>query len=134
MRYIKTYKLFESISNIDEIKSNLKDLCLEFEDNNCETRIEYSMLFYVDIDVFNTVKSNSIQWYDSEIGQNVQMFALPDWFISNCRRIEDYMQSEGFTTNPSIRYALDWENLDTIDELAEQQSLIYRVRLEFLPL
>lgn len=134
MRYIKTYKLFESISNIDEIKSNLKDLCLEFEDNNCETRIEYSMLFYVDIDVFNTVKSNSIQWYDSEIGQNVQMFALPDWFISNCRRIEDYMQSEGFTTKPSIRYALDWENLDTIDELAEQQSLIYRVRLEFLPI
>lgn len=134
MRYIKTYKLFESISNIDEIKSNLKDLCLEFEDNNCETRIEYSMLFYVDIDVFNTVKSNSIQWYDSEIGQNVQMFALPDWFISNCRRIEDYMQSEGFTTKPSIRYALDWENLDTIDELAEQQSLIYKVRLEFLPL
>lgn len=134
MRYIKTYKLFESISNIDEIKSNLKDLCLEFEDNNCETRIEYSMLFYVDIDVFNSVKSNSIQWYDSEIGQNVQMFALPDWFISNCRRIEDYMQSEGFTTKPSIEYTLDWENLDTIDELAEQQSLIYKVRLEFLPL
>jgi len=92
------------------------------------------MLFYVDIDVFNTVKSNSIQWYDSEIGQNVQMFALPDWFISNCRRIEDYMQSEGFTTMPSIRYALDWENLESIDELAEQQSFIYKVRLEFLPL
>lgn len=139
MRYIKPYKLFESISHIDEIKSNLKDLCLEFEDNNCQCEIEYSMLFYVDIDAFNAVKSNSIQWYDSEIGQNVQIFALPDWFISNCRRIEDYMQSEGFTTKPSIilpwqRYTLDWENLESIDELAEQQSLIYKVRLEFLPL
>jgi hypothetical protein len=121
----KTYKLFESISNIDEIKSNLEDLCLEFEDNNCQCNIEYSMLFYVDIDVFNSVKANSSQWYDSETGQNVQMFSLPDWFIQNCREVESYMQSEGFITKPSIRYALDWENLESVDELADQLSLIF---------
>lgn len=136
MKHIKTYKLFESISNIDEIKSNLKDLCLEFEDNNCQCEIEYSiyMLFYIDIDTFKSVESNSSQWYDSEVGQNVQMFSLPDWFIENCREVESYMHSEGFMTKPSIRYAVDWENLESIDELADQLSLIYKVRLEFLPL
>lgn len=41
------------------------------------------------------------------------------------------MQSEGFTTKPSIRYALDWENLETISDLADSDSLIYKVRLEF---
>lgn len=131
---------FESISNIDEIRSNLRDFCLEFTDNECETRIEYhqgSSFNYIEIDTFESVKSNSFQWYDREVGINVQIFALPDWFISNCRRIEDYMQSEGFTTKPSIkkmlRYALDWKNLESIGELANQQSLIYKVRLEFLP-
>lgn len=129
---------FESISNIDEIRSNLRDFCLEFTDNECETRIKYGSSFnYIEIDTFEVVKSNSSQWYDREFGINVQIFALPDWFISNCRRIEDYMQSEGFTTKPSIkkmfRYALDWKNLESINELAEQQSLIYKVRLEFEP-
>jgi hypothetical protein len=41
------------------------------------------------------------------------------------------MKSEGFTTKPSIRYALDWENLETISDLADSDSLIYKVRLEF---
>lgn len=161
MKHIKTYTLFERVSketNVFESRfqefrkliSDLKDLSLEFEDNNCQCKIFPDQLnilspksrghlgginqpFYLEIDVFKLVSRNQNSWFDSETGQNVQMFSLSDWFIENCREIESYMQSEGFTTKPSIRYALDWENLETIDELAEQQSLIYKVRLEFLP-
>lgn len=126
MRYIKTYKLFESISNIDEIKSNLKDFCLEFEDNNCRTEIEYSMLFYIDIDIDRRIITPDEK--RSGFGP------FPNWFIQNCREIESYMQTEGFKTLPSIKYPVDWEELDSIDELSEVIGLIYKVRLEFLPI
>ena len=44
------------------------------------------------------------------------------------------MYEEGFKTLPSVRYGTDWENLETIDELAEQEGLTYKVRLEFFPI
>lgn len=155
MKHLKTYKIFESrFQEFAKLISDLKDLSLEFEDNNCgckifpDDEIKLNILslksrghlgsinqpFYLEIDVFKTMASNNSHWYDRDTGHNIQMFSLPDWFISNCRRIEDYMQSEGFMTKPSIRYAHDWENLDTIDELADEVSLLYKVRLEFLPL
>jgi hypothetical protein len=49
------------------------------------------------------------------------------------------METEGFKTLPSVRYGAayfffgNWENFDTIDELAEQKGLFYKVRLEFQP-
>ncbi len=149
MKYLKPYKLFESKfeSKFDEVKSmidNLKDICQEFEDNNCSCRIEPSndirikvmalqgkgevfqdinMPFYIEIDIDRRIIAPDEK--RSGFGP------LPGWFIESCRRIEDYMSSEGFKTLPSIRYGTDWENFDTIDELAEQESLIYKVKLEF---
>lgn len=115
----------ESVSNIDEIKSNLKDLCLEFEDNNCQCEIEY--YFYIDIDIDIRIMPM--------LKRNTKIVSyFPEWFIENCREIESYMNSEGFKTLPSIKYALNWEKLDSIDELAESIGVIYKVRLEFLPI
>jgi hypothetical protein len=56
---------------------------------------------------------------------------LPGWFIDSCRRIEDFMKSNGYQTHISKRYSLDWENLDSIEDLEEQEDLIYKVKLEF---
>lgn len=154
MRYLKTYKLFES--SFEVVKSmieTLQDLSQDFEDNNCKCRIEPSndirikvmalrskgevfqdinMPFYIEIDIDRRViapneKRTAYGWVNNKRGFG----PLPDWFIDSCKRIEDYMQSEGFKTLPSIRYGTDWENLESIDELAEQQSLIYKVKLEF---
>ena len=58
---------------------------------------------------------------------------FPEWFIETCRRIEDFMLSEGFKTLPSVRYGTDWENLNTIDDLSEVIGLIYKIKLEFTP-
>lgn len=145
MRYLKTYKLFES--NFELVKSmieTLQDLSQDFEDNNCRVRIEPSndirikvmalqgkgevfqdinMPFYIEIDIDRRIIAPDEK--RSGFGP------LPGWFIESCRRIEDYMSSEGFKTLPSVRYGTDWENFDTIDELACQQSLIYKVKLEF---
>lgn len=156
MKHIKTYTLFERVSKetkifesrfqeFKKIISDLKDLSLEFEDNNCQCKIfpddeiklnilslksrghlgSINQPFYLEIDIDRRIIT--LDEKRSGFGP------LPNWFIENCREIEGYMQSEGFMTKPSIRYALDWENLETIDELSEQQSLIYKVRLEFLP-
>ena len=42
------------------------------------------------------------------------------------------MSSEGFETIPSIKYPVDWENLDTVDELEDVSGLIQKVKLEFI--
>lgn len=122
----------------------LKDLCLEFEDNECPTEIwpkddiklnlvslksreliAFDTPFYLEIDINRRI----IQHDDKRSGFG----PLPEWFIDNCRVIEQLMESEGFKTLPSVRYGTDWENFDTIDELAEQEGLFYKVRLEFQP-
>ena len=143
MKRLLTYKLFES--SYDDMKSivdNLTDLCIEFDDNGCQVRMEPSN------DIRIKVLGLSIAGkflgpapFYLEINVNRRIIApdetrsgfgpLPDWFIENCRRIEEYMSSQGFKTIPVIRYAIDWEYLDSIDDLAEQRSLIYKVRLEF---
>jgi hypothetical protein len=146
MRYLKTYKIFESrFLEFREVISTIKDICQEFEDNNCyckitpENEIHLNILslksrghlgfvsqpFYLEIDI-NKVKINWM--YDKENwGGNV----FPKWFIETCRRIEDYMNSEGYKTLVSVKYPTDWVNLD-IDELEEQTGLIEKVKLEFI--
>lgn len=146
MKYLKPYKLFESkFLDFKEMISTIKDICQEFEDNSCYCRIEPSndirikvmalqgkgevfqdinMPFYVEIDIDRRIIAPDEK--RSGFGP------LPTWFIDTCRRLEDYMIAEGFKTLPSIRYGTDWENFETLDELAEQQSLIYKVKLEFV--
>jgi hypothetical protein len=143
--------IFESrfVSKFEELKeviSTIKDICQEFKDNNCNYQIEPSndirikvmalqgkgevfqdinMPFYIDIDIDRRI----IKQDEKRSGFG----PFPEWFIETCRRIEDYMLSEGFKTLPSVRYPVDWENLDTIDELEEQTGNIQKVKLEFIP-
>lgn len=147
----RKYTLFESrfVSKFEELKeviSTIKDICQEFKDNNCNYQIEPSndirikvmalqgkgevfqdinMPFYLDIDIDRRI----IKQDEKRSGFG----PFPEWFIETCRRIEDYMLSEGFKTLPSVRYPVDWENLDTIDELEEQTGNIQKVKLEFIP-
>ncbi len=127
------------------IVDTLKDLSVEFDDNRCQVRMEPSndigikvlglrfagkflgpSPFYIEININPRIIVLEVEREKGKIYKS-----LPDWFIENCRRIEEYMLSEGFRTMPSIRYAIDWEYLDSIDNLADQQSLIYKVKLEF---
>ena len=147
----RKYTLFESrfVSKFEELKeviSTIKDICQEFKDNNCNYQIEPSndirikvmalqgkgevfqdinMPFYIDIDIDRRI----IKQDEKRSGFG----PFPEWFIETCRRIEDYMLSEGFKTLPSVRYPVDWENFDTIDELEEQTGNIQKVKLEFIP-
>ena len=149
MKKLKTYQIFNESRFLEfrKVLSRLKDLSLDFEDNNCHCEIfpkddiqlnivslksrgylsNINKTFYLEIDIDGKIIQD-----DSIL--KLGLGYLPDWFIERCREIESYMQSEGFTTKPSIRYALDWENLETISELADNDSLIYKVRLEFLPI
>ena len=147
----RKYTLFESrfVSKFEELKeviSTIKDICQEFKDNNCNYQIEPSndirikvmalqgkgevfqdinMPFYIDIDIDRRI----IKQDEKRSGFG----PFPEWFIETCRRIEDYMLSEGFKTLPSVRYPVDWENLDAIDELSEITGMIQKVKLEFIP-
>lgn len=146
MKHLKSYKLFESrFVELKEVISTIKDICQEFEDNNCNYQIEPSndirikvmalqgkgevfqdinMPFYIDIDIDRRI----IKQDEKRSGFGT----FPEWFIETCRRIEDYMLSEGFKTLVSVRYPTEWINLD-IDELEEETGLIQKVKLEFIP-
>ena len=144
----RKYTLFESrfVSKFEELKEvifTIKDICQEFKDNNCNYQIEPSndirikvmalqgkgevfqdinMPFYIDVDIDRRI----IKQDEKRTGFG----PFPEWFIENCKRIEDYMNSEGYKTLVSVRYPTDWVNLD-IDELEEQTGLIQKVKLEF---
>lgn len=144
MKHIKSYKIFEArFLEFREVVSTIKDICQEFEDNNCHCEIfpkddiklnvvslksrghlgSIKMPFYLEIDV----NKGKINWM---YGKQENLF--PEWFIETCRRIEDFMLSEGFKTLPSVKYPTDWENFESIDELKEQTGLIQKVKLEFI--
>jgi hypothetical protein len=143
MKHIKSYRLFESrFVELKEVVSTIKDICQEFEDNNCFCKVfpqgdiklkivsikkssywDYNT-FYLEIDINRRIISTD----ENRTG----LGSLPEWFIETCRRLEDYMLSEGFETKPSVRYGTDWENFETIDELSEVIGLIYKVKLEFI--
>lgn len=145
MRHLKSYKLFEArFVEFREVVSTIKDICQEFEDNNCHCEItpendihlnivslksrghlgSIKQPFYLSIDIDRRI----IKQDEKRSGFG----PFPEWFIETCRRIEDYMLSEGFKTLVSVRYPTDWINLD-IDELEEQTGLIQKVKLEFIP-
>jgi hypothetical protein len=136
VRYLKTYKIFESrFIEFREVLSFLNHICLEFSDNGCSYKIypegdiqlnivslksrghlgRISQPFYVEIDVRN------IRAFDG----------LPEWLIETCKTIESFMSSNGFETLPSVKRA-DWENFDTVDDLENAYGLIEKIKLEFI--
>ena len=142
----RKYTLFESrFVEFREVISTIKDICQEFKDNNCyceitpESDIHLNVIYLKNRGHLGGVKQPFYLSIDIDrriIKQNEKRsgFGLfPEWFIETCRRIEDFMLSEGFKTLPSVRYGTDWENLNTIDDLSEVIGLIYKIKLEFTP-
>jgi len=146
MKHLTPYKIFESrFVEFREVVSTIKDICQEFEDNNCECKIfpqddiklnivslksrghlgSIKQPFYLEIDIDRRIIAQD--------EKRTGFGPFPEWFIETCRRIEDYMSSEGFETKPAVRYGTDWENFETIDELSEVIGLIYKIKLEFIP-
>lgn len=145
-KYTIDKDIFESrFVEVREVISTIKDICQEFKDNNCyceitpESDIHLNVIslknrghlggikqpFYLSIDIDRRIIAQD------EKRSGFGLF--PEWFIETCRRIEDFMSSEGFKTLPSVRYGTDWENLNTIDDLSEVIGLIYKIKLEFTP-
>jgi len=147
-KYTSTYTtIFESrFVEFREVVSTIKDICQEFEDNNCHCEItpekndihlnivslksrghlsSIKQPFYLEINIDRRI----IKQDEKRSGFG----PFPEWFIETCRRIEDYMSYEGFKTLPSIKYPVDWENLDDIDNLSESTGMIQKVKLEFIP-
>ena len=143
MKYLKTYNESRFLE-FREVLSFLNHICLDFSDNGCSYKIHpeddiqlnivslksrghlgrISQPFYVEIDIDRRI----IKQDEKRSGFG----PFPEWFIETCRTIESFMSSNVFETLPSVRYPVDWENLDTIDELSEITGMIQKVKLEFI--
>ena len=143
MKYLKTYNESRFLE-FREVLSFLNHICLDFSDNGCSYKIHpeddiqlnivslksrghldrISQPFYVEIDIDRRI----IKQDEKRSGFG----PFPEWFIETCRTIESFMSRSGFETLPSVRYPVDWENLDTIDELSEITGMIQKVKLEFI--
>ena len=143
MKYLKTYNESRFLE-FREVLSFLNHICLDFSDNGCSYKIHpeddiqlnivslksrghlgrISQPFYVEIYIDRRI----IKQDEKRSGFG----PLPEWFIETCRTIESFMSSNVFETLPSVRYPVDWENLDTIDELSEITGMIQKVKLEFI--
>ena len=143
MKYLKTYNESRFLE-FREVLSFLNHICLDFSDNGCSYKIHpeddiqlnivslksrghlgrISQPFYVEIDIDRRI----IKQDEKRSGFG----PFPEWFIETCRTIESFMSRSGYETLPSVRYPVDWENLDTIDELSEITGMIQKVKLEFI--
>ena len=99
MKYLTNYKIFEyKLSNfyreLDNITKNLKDMVLEFEDNDCEIKIDQPLDFgdplYLEIALPKSLIKKISDNYSPKENK-----ALPDWFIENLYQIDNYLESEG---------------------------------------
>jgi hypothetical protein len=103
MKYIKTYKLFESVSDseLSDVESDLEDILLEAEDLGYETVVFYSSELGTpkNENIFQIDTSISVKSYNSYLNINE---------ISDCiDRIIHYMRSKGKFENPNIYIKFD---------------------------
>lgn len=151
MKRIKTWKVFESENGpqFRDMIEDLRDLLLDFSDNGCPVKLrpdDEIKLNILRLKKKGSIESISIPFY-IEIDINRGIIAqdekrsgfgpLPEWFIDNCRRIEEFMKGWGYKTLPSVMcslhlsHAADWEKFSSIDDLVDLHGLIYKVKLEF---
>jgi hypothetical protein len=105
MKYIKSYKLFESVSysELSDVESDLEDILLEAEDLGYETVVFYSSELGTpkNENIFQIDTSISVKSYNSYLNINE---------ISDCiDRIIHYMRSKGKFENPNIYIKFDNE-------------------------
>jgi hypothetical protein len=120
MKYIKSYKLFESVSDSEfsDIKSDLEYILLEAEDLGYKTRFDWfgSIRLYpmpserptIDID------RNGYKEYKFQIDTSISVKSYIKYLnineISDCiDRIIHYMRSKGKFENPNIYIKFDNE-------------------------
>ena len=145
MKYLTNYKIFESETSeqimqeeLTEIISNLKDMSLELQDNECEVVIGPS----VDPAIrFNGIRHQfrpRILYFNIILPKSLssRYEKLPDWFIETLNQISDYMESEGFRTSYWLNIATDsfsiYRNFNSLEDLSSLKSFCCQVRLEFL--
>ena len=145
MKWIKTYKLFESqkysMNDFMNIIYDLRDRCLEFGDNGCSWKIlpeEEIQINLLRLAYNGTIESKGVSFrlsieirkIKSDDEEDNSQF-LPNWFINQCLEIESMMKMYGFKTLPSIHRSFEYEHFDTIDELSEATGLFSHVILLF---
>ena len=145
MKWIKTYKLFESqkysMNDFMNIIYDLRDRCLEFGDNGCSWKIlpeEEIQVNLLRLAYNGSIESKGVVFklvidirkIKPDDDEDNSQF-LPNWFINQCREIESMMKSYGFKTLPSIHRSFEYEHFDTIDELSEATGLFSHVILLF---
>jgi hypothetical protein len=150
MKHLQTYKLFESknfkdiylvskYEELTEIISNLKDMSLELQDNECEVVIGPSELQQIkDLRKRNLPIDPRILKFLIILPKSLssRYETLPDWLIETLNQISDYMESEGFRT--SYWLSLDQpdstsihRNFNSLEDV-EKMYGVYQVRLKFL--
>ena len=97
MKRIKTFKLFESNENIDEVISVVKDMLMELDFENIET--ECGKYFYDKKNIYLTVSKPLLKNDDTfTLGDKSFTYDTIRDVIDN---IIDYLESEGFVINDS---------------------------------
>lgn len=136
MKYLTNYKIFESKSNfyleLDNIIKNLKDMVLEFEDNDCEIKIDQPLDFgdplYLEIALPNSLIKKISDDYSPKENK-----ALPDWFIENLYQIDNYLESEGANTLYQVKNCMSNYNKQGDYIISYNNYYSFNYELNYIP-
>jgi hypothetical protein len=146
MKYLKTYKIFES-SNLQRIKQTCEDILLELKDDG----FEYKIIINDWIDDINI--DEDINWINIDVSKDCPDVSDLDLYWKEARdvfeRLSNYLSSEGlekywtrdktsrgFTKVPGTRstYSLDitFSKKDVMNSLLESRFIDFRKSLNTL--
>jgi hypothetical protein len=108
-----------------DISDVLKDMILEFQDDNCDLRIidndNNKIRLCVELDR-KSIFGN--EWYKNN--------RLPEWFIDNCERITDFMVDNGYKVRYKIIEGNKMIGVSNLEDVSNYNGSISKIELTFI--
>ena len=148
--YLENKNESSRFETLKETVNTIKDICQEFEDNGCncdvfpKDDIKLNLISLMNRGYISKLdrRSYSIPNFYLEIKININILVqsndimyglLPEWFIETCRRIQDFMASEIFTTKVLLCYIKDRVSSQcTINELPDKLFINNRAHGQYV--
>jgi hypothetical protein len=126
MRYLKTYKIFESSDPTEsEIYLNIQDIILELNDNGIWTEI-------VPVEGYDPITFDTIESYEVTIQGELINIDQYNSYTETIKwgdieevalRLIDYLESEGYSKlSIKVDYSVDRENKEWINQMKNKQE------------
>lgn len=136
MKHLKSYKIFESLSSIEDLIQDAKDICLELNDDNIRTECYHTVFNQTDVQkqpVFITVGMERTEYLDDDYGYGLAGILVWNEIEEVVDRLIEYFESNNWNLSSMM---MDGDNLihpkKWIENLRKKDSYTFSgLRIDF---